>query len=89
MRLATTEEIIIHWIKRKLRAKDPVFYSYDLESDLPVYGRLAHQKTHTASTYSRAFRKLRESNTLSKSGIGLQEVEHNNSKVKGWKIIRK
>jgi hypothetical protein len=41
---------------------------------------------HTGSTYARAFRKIREENTLSRHGLKLEEVEHSNSKVKGWKI---
>jgi len=80
----SAEDIVINWIKS--RKSEDVFYSYDLESALPTYGRLAHQKMHTASTYARAFRKIRESNTLSRHGITLEEVNHNNSKVKGWKI---
>ena len=83
----TVQEIIIQWIKNR-RHSNPTFYSYDLESAIPIYGRLAQQKVHTASTYSRGFRKLRENNTLSKYGLKLKEIMHNESKVKGWKIIR-
>ena len=82
----TAEDIVIAWIK-SIKSKNDVFYSYDLEGALPLYGRLAHQKQHTASTYARAFRKIRESNTLRKHGIKLEEVEHKSGKVKGWKII--
>tara|TARA_Y100000768_G_scaffold28469_1_gene19039 strand:+ start:4081 stop:4332 length:252 start_codon:yes stop_codon:yes gene_type:complete len=81
----TAEEIVIAWIK-SIKSKSDIFYSYDLEGALPLYGRLAHQKQHTASTYARAFRKIRESNTLRKHGIKLEEVEHKSGKVKGWKI---
>jgi|TARA_R110002012_G_scaffold262889_2_gene445274 hypothetical protein len=84
----TVQDIIEHWIKSK--TIDSVFYSYDIESDLPIYGRLRHQKVHTASTYSRGFRVLRESNNLDLRGITLEEVRHNgtaNRKVKGWKVI--
>ena len=82
----TAEEIVIAWIK-SIKNKNNVFYSYDLEGSLPLYGRLTHQKMHTASTYARAFRKIRENDTLKKHGIKLEEVEHNSGKVKGWKII--
>ena len=81
----TAEDIVIAWIK-SIKSKNDVFYSYDLEGAFPLYGRLAHQKQHTASTYARAFRKIRESNTLRKHGIKLEEVEHKSGKVKGWKI---
>tara|TARA_Y100001938_G_scaffold150004_1_gene239161 strand:- start:19674 stop:19928 length:255 start_codon:yes stop_codon:yes gene_type:complete len=82
----TAEEIVIAWIKSIKGKRSDIFYSYDLEGALPLYGRLAHQKLHTASTYARAFRKIRESNTLRKHGIKLEEVEHKSGKVKGWKI---
>lgn len=81
----TVKDIIVQWLKTR---NNSVFYSYDLESAIPIYGRLAHQKVHTASTYSRGFRKLRESNTLRKHGIKLIEITHNESKVKGWKIVK-
>jgi len=81
----TAEDIVIAWIK-SIKGKNNIFYSYDLEGAIPLYGRLAHQKIHTASTYARAFRKIRESNTLRKHGIKLEEVEHESGKVKGWKI---
>jgi hypothetical protein len=55
---------------------------------VPVYGRLAHQKVHTPSTYSRAFRKIREGNTLMRLGIELEEYINSDTKVKGWKIKR-
>ena len=53
-----------------------------------MYGRLAHHKVHTASTYSRAFRKIRESNTLERFGLKLENIKHkaNNGK-KGWKVL--
>ena len=82
----TAEEIVIAWIKSIKGKRSDIFYSYDLEGALPLYGRLAHQKLHTASTYARAFRKIRESNTLKAHGITLEEVEHKSGKVKGWKI---
>ena len=59
----TAEGIILRWIDSKSKSADGYFASYDLESEVPVYGRLAHQKVHTPSTYSRAFRKIREGNT--------------------------
>ena len=80
------EEIIINWIKSRIRSNDS-FYSYEFEEAIPVYGRLTSSKLHTASSYSRAFRKLRESEALSRHGIKLTEIQHNrNGKVKGWKI---
>jgi|TARA_B100000073_G_scaffold49785_1_gene36678 hypothetical protein len=82
----TIENIVINWIKSRARS-NPNFYSYEFEESIPAYGRLTEQKVHTASSYSRSFRKIRESNTLDKHGIKLTEIQHeNNSKVKGWKI---
>jgi len=83
----TAEKIIIKWLFSRASGSDPWFYSYNFESEVPMYGKLAHQKVHTASTYSRAFRKLRESNTLKRYGYQLIEItENKNKRVKGWKI---
>lgn len=85
----TSEKIIIKWLSSRANSSDPWFYSYNFESEVPMYGRLAWQKVHTASTYSRAFRKLRESNTLHRYGLKLDEIKHkDNDKVKGWKIVK-
>ena len=84
----TAQDILLRWINSKAKSSDGHFASYDLESEVPVYGRLAHQKVHTPSTYSRAFRKIRESNTLMRLGIELEEYINSDTKVKGWKIKR-
>jgi hypothetical protein len=81
----SVKDIIIAWLQ-SIKSKNNVFFSYDLENALPLYGRLTHQKVHTASTYSRAFRDIRSSDTLKKYGITLEEVKHKSGKVKGWKI---
>jgi hypothetical protein len=85
----TTESILVKWLISTANTSEPWFYSFDLEQRLPTYGRLAWQKVHTASTYSRSFRKLRESDTLKVYGIKLEEIKHkDNDKVKGWKIVK-
>ena len=78
--------ILINWIKSTANSKEPWFYTYDLESAVPVYGKVKHRKLHTASTYSRGFRKLREGNTLELAGIRLVEFKESDKRVKGWKI---
>lgn len=85
----TAQSIIVKWLLGEARSTDSYFYSYEMEEKLPVYGRLAHQKVHTASTYSRAFRKLRESNILNNYGIQLEEITHKDNKgIKGWRIVK-
>jgi hypothetical protein len=84
----TAEKIIIKWLIGEAKSSDPWFYTYDFEQRVPMYGRLAHQKVHTASTYSRAFRKIRESNTLRRYGLTLEEITHKDNKgIKGWKVL--
>jgi len=80
------QSILISWIKSRANSNDPWFYSYNLETEVPTYGKLAHQKLHTASTYSRVFRKLREGNTLELAGLRLVEFKEGNKRAKGWKI---
>jgi hypothetical protein len=82
----TAKKIVLSWLTSRVNSSDPWFYSYNFEQELPIYGRAAHQKVHTPSTYSRAFRKIREENTLSRYGLELEEIKHNNNKAKGWKI---
>ena len=85
----TTEQILVKWIVSKAQSNRPFFYSYELEEGLPTYGRLAFQRQHSASTYSRTWRKLREGNKLQRLGYKLEEIVHDKSaKVKGWKIIK-
>lgn len=83
----SVSSILVSWIKSRANGSDPWFFSYNLESEVPLYGKLAHQKIHTASTYSRAFRKLRESNKLKAMGYKLEEIKKD-TKAKGWKIIK-
>ena len=59
-----------------------------IETQIGNYGRLAHQKVHTPSTYSRAFRTVRSSDALERKGYKLKVIKHNESKSKGW-IIEK
>jgi hypothetical protein len=82
----TAKNIVLHWIDNRLKS-NPLFYSFDFESTIATYGKLAHLKTHSPSTYSRAFRTIRSSDDLQKRGLKLDEIK--NEKVsKGW-IIKK
>ena len=80
------KEIVLLWIENQFKNRNRVFWSYDFENLISTYGRLAHQKIHTPSTYSRAFRKIREENTLTRFGLELEIIKNNNNKAKGWKI---
>lgn len=82
----SVSSILVSWIKSRASSTDPWFYSYNLETEVPTYGKLAHQKLHSASTYSRGFRKLREGNTLEIAGLRLVEFKERDKRVKGWKI---
>ena len=85
----TSEKIVIKWLASRANSSDPWFYSYNLESEVPLYGNLAHQKVHTASTYARAFRKIRQEKTLERYGYRLEEIKHKDNKgTKGWKVIK-
>jgi hypothetical protein len=82
----SVSSILVSWIKSRANGSDPWFFSYNLESEVPMYGKLAHRKLHSASTYSRGFRKLREGNTLELAGLRLVEFKENDKRVKGWKV---
>lgn len=80
------KEIVLFWIENQFKNRSRVFYSFDFENQITNYGRLAHQKTHTPSTYSRAFRTVRSSDALERRGFKLTTLTHTNRKSKGWKI---
>tara|TARA_R110002051_G_scaffold325107_1_gene425778 strand:- start:575 stop:853 length:279 start_codon:yes stop_codon:yes gene_type:complete len=84
----TAEGVLISWLISTAKSSDPWFYSYDLERQVPIYGELAHHKFHTASTYARVFRKIRNSNVLAMKGYQLTEIENRKEKVKGWKVSK-
>ena len=83
----SAKDVVLLWIENRanVRGVMPAFWSYEFEEKIVIYGKLAHQKVHTASTYARAFRDIRSSNTLSKFGFALEEIK-GKGKVKGWKI---
>ena len=83
----SVSSILVNWMKSRANGSDPWFYSYTLETEVPMYGKLAHQKLHSASTYSRGFRKLREGNKLNAMGYKLEEITKD-TKAKGWKIVK-
>jgi hypothetical protein len=79
------KEIVLNWVQTQYK-RNRVFYSFDFENEIVNYGRLAHQKVHTPSTYSRTFRSIRSSDAFSRRGIKLIPVKHGESKSKGWKV---
>lgn len=61
--------------------------SWQLEDDLVDFGQKQCQTMHTASTYARAFRKLRNTLLLEKKcNLSIQDVTHTGVKYKTWRI---
>lgn len=85
----SAKEIVVHWIQNRANENVdmPAFWNYEFEEKIGTYGRLAHLKSHTVSTYARAFRDIRSSDMLSKYGLELEELTQK-GRVKGWKINR-
>lgn len=84
----TAKTIVINWLDSLENGE--VFFSHNFESQVPYYGKVKYNKIHTASTYSRAFRKLREENLFTDEvmGFALKEVKSaTNGKIKGWKKV--
>ena len=80
----SAKTIVLNWLN-SLEDKE-VFFTYNFEELVPVYGRIKYDKYHTASTYSRAFRELRSSNVLNELGFKLTELKHKNNRTKGGRI---
>ena len=86
----TAKTILLNWVSEQAdKTSNNQFYSYDIELNVPLYGKLKYGKIHTASTYSRLWRELRETPELFESlDIMLREVKHmKQKKVKGWMAI--
>jgi len=86
----TAKTILLNWVSEQAdKSSNNVFYSYDIELNVPLYGKLKYGKMHTASTYSRIWRQLRENPQLFEAlDIMLKEVSHSKQKkVKGWSVI--
>ena len=84
----TAKTIVINWLDSLENGE--VFFSHNFESQVPYYCKVKYNKIHTASTYSRAFRKLREENLFTDEvmGFALKEVKSaTNGKIKGWKKV--
>ena len=80
----SAKTIVLNWLN-SLEDQE-VFFTYNFEELVPVYGRIKYDKYHTASTYSRAFRELRSSDVLDTLGFKLTELKHKNNRTKGWRI---
>lgn len=72
----TTEEVIAGWLSMR-RIKNPVIASHDVEVELPNYGRFYHDVLHTPGTYSRCWRKLRQTGKLRELGYELEDISTN------------
>jgi len=57
----TIANIIINYLQTKMNS---IVFSYQMEKELPFYGLNFFKKMHTPSTYSRAWRQLRQSKKL-------------------------
>lgn len=60
--------------------------SWQIEQDMMTYGYIHHGTQHTASTYSRAFRKFREQGLAKKKNFTIQDVTHTGVRYKTWRI---
>jgi hypothetical protein len=81
----TAKKIVLFWISNQIKNRSKAFYSFDFENQIGNYGRLAHRKVHTPSTYSRVFRAIRSSDDLERMGLRLTEIDSKGN-AKGWKI---
>ena len=87
MRTPTCEEIILLWLKERIESGELTVASHELETELVRYGKLYHDKIHNPSTYSRAWRKIRQEEKFVKVDIDqIQEIKDSKTETT-WKII--
>ena len=81
MKAPTTKFIIKKWLRQRLNNGQDQVASHEIETTLVEYGKEYWGKLHTPSTYSRAWRSLKESNEL--DDIDVNKVEIVNTKSFG------
>ena len=87
LRTPTCEEIILLWLKERIESGELTVASHELESELVNYGKLYYDKIHNPSTYSRAWRKIRQEEKYVKVDIDqIKEVTDSKTETT-WKII--
>ena len=87
LRTPTCEEIILLWLKERIESGELTVASHELESELVNYGKLYYDKIHNPSTYSRAWRKIRQEEKYVKVDIDqIKEITDNKMETT-WKIV--
>ena len=87
LRTPTCEEIILLWLKDRIDSGELTVASHQFETDVPMYGKLYYDKTHNPSTYSRAWRKIRQEARYVKIDVDqIKEVNDNKTETT-WKLI--
>ena len=87
LRTPTCEEIILLWLKERIESGELTVATHEIEGQLVSYGKLYYDKIHTPSTYSRAWRKIRQEEKYVKVDIDQIKEVNNNQTETTWKII--
>ena len=84
----TTEKIIFEFLKQRLELGVDTISSHHFAIDIVNYGELYWDTTKLPDTYTRSWRKIRETKSYSKIDVtDVQEVEHKGAEGK-WKLIQ-
>tara|TARA_R100001082_G_C4216872_1_gene97460 strand:+ start:236 stop:505 length:270 start_codon:yes stop_codon:yes gene_type:complete len=87
LRTPTCEEIILLWLRNRIECGKFIVSSHQFETDVVRYGKLYYDKIHNPSTYSRAWRKIRQEEKYVKIDIDqIKEITDSKSETT-WKII--
>jgi len=77
-------DILLDWLKQRQEVA-----THDIETKLPEFGGLLFDVWHNPGTYSRAWRSLREDQTLLREyGLSVIEIDNPTCKEKSWLIRR-
>lgn len=84
MRHQRVYDILLDWLKQKQEVA-----THDIETKLPEFGELLFDVRYTPGTYSRAWRSLREDQSLLREyGLSVIKIDNPHSKEKSWLIRR-
>lgn len=81
----TARDILIEFLASKKYNNHITVASHEIEEDVRRYGRHMYNKTHNGSTYSRAWRKLKESGNIPELDvIKILTVNNSESSENRW-----
>jgi|TARA_R110000796_G_C14407292_1_gene418272 hypothetical protein len=86
MRIPTTAWVLKKWLRNRLDNGLDTVASHEIETTLVHYAKEFWGVQHSPSTWSRAWRKIKEKNELEDIDVVKVEIINNKSAETTWKL---